>query len=602
MVQSLLGKDLNVLKLLKNILLIPVCILLTGICFAQNNNQLEKAESYLKSTEIDSAAWALKSVDLKKLSTFNKAKYHELNGFVLIRKDKQDDAFTDLMKAKQLYKSIDSLSQIAHINLSIIEILSSQDAISSQEFIDEYISYSEKSNDPKDKSHAYATLAITYLNTDNAPKALYYFDEAISSALKANDTILATDYLFNKGVVYNTVAKKYDSALSIFKKVVPIYKKNNDIDYISYSYNNQAEAYKKLGDYKTAIAYYKKADSIPLKKNNLQSKIIFYENIADVYEKTGDYKNAYLFNQKLNTFKDSINEVEQTIAISEIQTKYQTAEKEKQLLIQTEQKRQNRNIAFSLAAALLFVTIIGYLVYKNTKKKQHIAEQQREIEIRKTEKLLKDQELTIIDAMIEGQEKERQRLASDLHDSVGATLSAAKLQFSHLHQNKDKIKNTEELYLSTESLLNQAYQEVRSMAHIKNSGVIAKMGLLTAVKNLVKNVNGTNNLTLELEEFGLDGRLENSLEITVFRIIQELVTNIIKHAQATEASILITQHQETLNIIVEDNGRGFDAKKTLQKNGMGLSGIERRVEHNEGTMEIDSTIGKGTTIVIDIPL
>ena len=140
------------------------------------------------------------------------------------------------------------------------------------------------------------------------------------------------------------------------------------------------------------------------------------------------------------------------------------------------------------------------------------------------------------------------------------------------------------------------------MAHVKNSGVIAKNGLLPAVQKLARNASGVNGLTIEVEDYGLEERLENTLEISVFRIIQELVTNIIKHAQATQASIAINQYEDSLNIIIEDNGKGFNAKRLPQKEGMGLFSIEKRIEHLEGGIEIDSTPGKGTHILIDIPL
>jgi signal transduction histidine kinase len=193
-------------------------------------------------------------------------------------------------------------------------------------------------------------------------------------------------------------------------------------------------------------------------------------------------------------------------------------------------------------------------------------------------------------------------MASDLHDSVGATLAAAKLQFNYLKNNKGKLKNEDELFEKTSVLLDDAYTEIRAMAHLKNSGVIAKNGLLPAVEKLAKNVSATSALTIEVQDFGLDERLENSMEITVFRIIQELVTNIIKHSKASEASISITQHTDLLSIIVEDNGQGFNQKSIHEKDGMGLANIERRVEHLEGSIEVDSTKGKGTTVLIDIPI
>jgi hypothetical protein len=194
-------------------------------------------------------------------------------------------------------------------------------------------------------------------------------------------------------------------------------------------------------------------------------------------------------------------------------------------------------------------------------------------------------------------------MASDLHDSVGATLSAAKLQFNYLIDKKGDIEDTNELTKKISALLEDAYVEVRSMAHLKNSGVMAKNGLLPAIKKLAKNASDNDNFQIEVHSYGLDQRLDNSLEIAIFRIIQELVTNIIKHAEASEANIHITNHEDSLNIMVEDNGKGFNPNQITKTNkGMGISSIGKRIEHLNGTMTIESEINKGTTVIIDIPL
>jgi signal transduction histidine kinase len=251
--------------------------------------------------------------------------------------------------------------------------------------------------------------------------------------------------------------------------------------------------------------------------------------------------------------------------------------------------------------ALAFSLLIGYKANETEKEKIRAQENQK-LEAQKVVTLLKEQELATIDAMIAGQEKERQQLARDLHDSVGATLAAARLQFEHLQKHKGSLKNEDDIFKKIGQLLEEAYTEVRSMAHIKNSGVIAKFGLLPAIEKLARNIS-VSKLNIEVQDFGLNKRISNTLEITIFRIIQELVTNIIKHANATQASISLTQHSSTLNIIIEDNGIGFSPKQvTSKKDGMGLSSIERRVEHLEGVIEIDSNPNKGTTILIDIPL
>ena len=111
----------------------------------------------------------------------------------------------------------------------------------------------------------------------------------------------------------------------------------------------------------------------------------------------------------------------------------------------------------------------------------------------------------------------------------------------------------------------------------------------------------SNQLQIEVIDHGLDQRLENSLELTIFRIVQELVTNIIKHAEATEAAIHITNHEDSLNIMVEDNGKGFDTKAIAKQHGMGIHSIDKRIDNLGGTVTIESEINKGTTVIIDIP-
>jgi len=132
--------------------------------------------------------------------------------------------------------------------------------------------------------------------------------------------------------------------------------------------------------------------------------------------------------------------------------------------------------------------------------------------------------------------------------------------------------------------------------------VIAKEGLLPAVKKHAQNASSKHGLQINVNHFGLNKRLDNTLEITLFRIIQELITNIIKHAEASKAEISLTQLDNNLNIIVEDNGLGFDSSSIATKNGLGLTNIQKRVEHLHGNLEIDSQNGQGTTIIIEIQI
>ena len=416
------------------------------------------------------------------------------------------------------------------------------------------------------------------------------------------------------GVHYDLILKEtktgkifYQSALNSYNKIAYEYGKKHVKD-ILYNLGTIEE---ENGNYKKALFYLNQIDKTSIENRDYKDLILIYDYLYKTYKKENLLDSSLYFLEKKNNLNDSLKLIERANAVSEIITKYQTLEKEKQILtlennnLLNEAKAQNnRNLFLGSIIVLGIGIIIGVLTYKNTKRKQRIAEQEREIQIQKTEKILKEQELASIDAMLAGQEKERQRLANDLHDSLGGTLATVKLHFEHLKNNRDnpKADNVEELYAKTDNLLNEAYQKVRTIAHEKNSGVMANQGLLPAIKNLAKKVSYGNHLTIDIQDYGLEQRLDNHIEITIFRIIQELITNIIKHANATEIQISLTNHDAMLNIIVEDNGKGFDAKKLPQKEGMGLATIEKRIEHLEGSFEIDATPGKGTNIIINIPI
>ncbi len=329
----------------------------------------------------------------------------------------------------------------------------------------------------------------------------------------------------------------------------------------------------------------------------------FYNNrlASLIFQKEGNSDSAYHYLRKSVDIEYQLGYKNNTLESSILTVQNQTDKLKLDKLELDTQSRKNRNWATALGLLLIVGTAIGFLIHSTTKRKQLLAEQEKVLQEQKVATLLKEQELTTIDAMIEGQEKERQRIANDLHDDLGGLMATVKLHFDSLHS---KVKDdTDELYKKTNKLIDEAYLKIRAIAHAKNSGVIAKQGLLKAVEQMANKVSSANHVIIEVKDFGLDNRMENSLELTLFRIIQELIANIIKHAQATKAHIHLTNHGDTLNILVEDNGVGFkDPKIIANSEGMGLKSIDKRVAHLEGTLHIESEPGKGATVIIDIPI
>lgn len=553
--------------------------------FSEVQATLEQIDT-LKCTDYDKATWLF---------------YHALYHFEI---DQHHIAYQSILKGKQKFRLLKKDKDVTDCNMLLIDILSHQNNLKTniEAVINELTSYALEKKDTTVLLDTYRALVNKSIDLDNRKEALNYINKIIAIAKIQKDTFQLANNYMNIGTVFiSTDPINNDSALYYTHKATPVYKKYNDNRHLSYNYNNLGNIYKENGDYKKAIYYFKKADSVPLQKFFAKTKVVYYKNMADAFSKSKEYNKATIYLKKQIALQDSINDTQQNIAITGIKEKYDNEKLRADNLVSEAKRIKNKNYLYAALGLLAFGLITGFLIYKNIIRKKRIAEKDQQLAKQKVTNLLKEQELLAIDAMIEGQEKERQLIASDLHDDLGALMATLQLNFENL----DKHKNSEDsnvLFARTKSLISEAYQKIRKIAHAKNSGVIAKQGLLKAIKNNAHKISQLNDIDIDVREHGLENRLENSLELTIFRIVQELITNIIKHADASQVTIHFTNHEGLLNIMVEDNGKGFDTKSISKSKGMGIHSIEKRIESFEGTMTIESIIGKGTTIILDIPI
>ena len=578
--------------------------LIAAFSYAQNT-PLKDFERYVGEKNTLEASLALSKIKKNTLNATDLAKYDYLKANYYLLENKDNLAYSHYIASKQQYRKLDSLDKVAQINIDLVSLLVSieKNNIDHEIYLKEYLDYARKKNNPGYLSQAYMQIGKS-LYVSNTQTALDYFKKALIENLKTDDEVYTARIYQNIGATYaSDNINKLDSALYVYEKALEIYKRKNLNDYIFYIYTNKADAYSKKKEYKKAFAFFLKADSLTLTEFSTKKKIALYGYIANTYEESGDYKNALEYLNRLNTYKEILNENEQKKAIKEIDTKYKTQEKEIENLNLKNKLQTNRIIVYSFIGLLFVVLTIGILALKNISKKKKIAEQEKMIETQKLEKTLKEQELRDIDLILESQEKERQQIANELHDNLGSMLATLKLNFQNLKRNENAEKNGTNLYQKTDDLIEEAYQKVRNIAHLKNLGVVGSQGLLVAVKKMAEKMSVLERLKINVIPFGLTERLDNQTEVALFRMVQELCTNIIKHSAANEVNIYLTQHNPTeINIIIEDNGTGFDPKKNTQKGGIGLKSIEKKVEQMGGTFTIDSILTKGTTIIIDLPL
>jgi signal transduction histidine kinase len=412
-----------------------------------------------------------------------------------------------------------------------------------------------------------------------------------------NHSFFAT-YYYEKGIFYK-IDGDFNKAEHFFFKADSVASKNkyaNDLKVkIAWQLSHVKMQNNQLVEAKRFLATTRKA-STKLKES-------FYNNrlASLIFQKEGNYDSAYYYLRKSVDIEYELGYKNNTLESSILSVQNQTDKLKLDKLELESSTTRNRNWAILFCVLMVLGSVIGVLANKNTKRKQLLAEQEKALEQQKFSNLLKEKELSIIDAMIRGQERERQRVANELHDDLGSLMAAVKLQFNSLEATGKK--GNLDTYKKTESLIDEVYSKIRAIAHANNSGLIAKQGLLQAVNQMAEKVSVASGIDISVHDYGLDARLENSMELTLFRIIQELMANVLKHAGATEMNIHITNHGDTLNILAEDNGKGMmEMKNASVIKGMGLKSIDKRISYLHGTMKIESELGKGTVIILDIPL
>jgi signal transduction histidine kinase len=583
-----------------------ICLLfVTGSAFCQYSNVLVKYDKDIKDGKYEIACAKLKKIRPETLSKANHALYLCLTAKCYDMNNMPTKAFDSFIRAKKEYLAIDSIERAMEMNIHISYLLSAQEnnTNSHKKYDDELLEYVKKSNNLSFKITCYGHLATMSIDEEDYNKSLQYYRKALYLNRTVYNEKKEISLNNNIAVLFSEAFDMPDSALYYLDKNLPYLKKKGDTKALYHHYSNVAAANMHKGNFKKALDILWIAEKLPVSQL-VKKRSSNYELMAISYDSLHDYTNAYKYLSINKKFFDSLNVTNQNIAINEIQTKYQTKEKELENTVLKNDNKIQKIWLYSFIALLVGTIIIGFLIFINARKREKIADQDKLIERQKLDKVLKDYELNSIDMMLEGQEKERQRLANDLHDNLGSMLATLKLNFENLKMRKNELKGEEnKLYERTDELIEEAYQKVRRLAHAKNAGVFASQGLIPAIVKLAEKISIPGKLQINVIPFGFTDRLDNTLEIAIFRIIQELATNIIKHSRATEATIHLTHHDDNIiNIIIEDNGIGFKPDTLIDADGMGLTSIRKKARHLGGTFTIDATPGRGTTIIIDLPV
>jgi signal transduction histidine kinase len=498
----------------------------------------------------------------------------------------------------------------------------------------------EKAGAPELKQDAYDNLQRIYFTRSEYEKAIEYGTKSVQIAreLKAPQRIASA--LFNLSVAYNN-NKEFDKAIAAANEVVSISRTNGDDRVVAYGLSNLCDVNIKLKNIPAALNYelesyalakkvqdrdmeattltglamcylqqkeYAKAQDYAAQAvklhdelGNMTGKVSATKVLADIAFATGDPAKGYAYELFCDEYEQKhINQVLSKQS-SDLEKKYETEKKETQIkkleaekTVQQLTIRQKNTLNYILIGSAVTLLLISLLSYRTYKQKQ-IMQQQRIAELETQE------QLTATEAVLKGEEQERTRLAKDLHDGLGGMLSGIKYSFNTMKGNLVMTPENAQAFERSMDMLDSSIKEMRRVAHNMMPEALVKFGLDTALKDFCADINNSGALQVSYQSIGIENlTIDQTTAITIYRIVQELINNTMKHAAAKTALVQVTKTNNQLWVTVEDDGKGFDTALLNNARGIGWSNIQNRVEFLKGNLDVQSQKEKGTSVHIEI--
>jgi signal transduction histidine kinase len=486
-----------------------------------------------------------------------------------------------------------------------------------------------------------AMLLILYANLggllsimEQSDQSLYYSRKALPLAVQLKDSIMLAQIYQNIGAAFQTV--NTDSSLYYWKIALPLYKQQSQSRNLQNTYygmgrvflfkdsidkamtyfedavaadkksaeNNSSlqqgigGVYFKKGNYAKSIEYYQKALNICQQQGLRSDKLTIYYTLAMIYNKLHKPQLAYEYQKFYADLRDSLLNDSNIKTINQLEVKYRTSEKDKELaqkklqLAQQQDYLRKKNTwiaGISIGTLLLIVLLI--VSYRANRNKQRL-------QAKHIENLNQQQEIMQLKAQRQGEEEERIRLARELHDGIVAQFSAVKMNLSVLPEQHAGLSGAKD-FVRIIKHLDDATHALRKTAHNLMPDMLLENGLSEAIYYFCKDLEQSCGINIDYQQYVDLPRFLPEWELSLYRIVQELLQNVIKHAKATQVLVQLSYAEDILNITVEDNGKGFDtANKPVD--GIGLKNIRARINALKGHIDIESRQGSGTAVYIEV--
>lgn len=452
-----------------------------------------------------------------------------------------------------------------------------------------------KSKDKTSLQEALSNLGLNYIELKLYDSAKYYLNKAVVLANASGNKQMQTATALNFALIALR-SQQIDSIKPYVTKALKLSKANNLHEQEGLAQYGLAYYYLLKKNNAIAQLYADSALRLTQQYNipNLKQKL--YPLLSSLYYARQEPQQGYFYHNKSEIFNDSLLNTAITKHTILTEKKFETSRKEAQIKLQQSQLRQKNNLIYFLfagAVALLAISLLSYRNYRNRRKLQ-----QAKIDELETEK-----QLMATEAVLKGEEQERTRLAKDLHDGLGGMLSGIKFSLSNMKENLVMTPDNVHAFERSMDMLDSSIKEMRRVAHNMMPEILLKYGLDTALMEFCTEIDRNGVLHVNYQSVGVhEADIPQTISVTIYRIVQELLNNAIKHAHAK--NILVQLHQfnegKLLAITVEDDGNGFDTDLLKKSDGMGWLNIKNRVEFLKGRIDLQSAPGKGTSVMIEI--
>lgn len=438
-----------------------------------------------------------------------------------------------------------------------------------------------------------------YVDMGKPDSGAYYLQRSLAIAEQHNLVVLKKIALINLGNIYMS-SDSNELALSYFTRAQQITGHINPI------YSNAGNAM--MGGCYCALGQFDKGLPLLLTSLDEAQKLGLGQNIihinqmlAECYALKKDYTNAYKYHTAYDHLRDSIENKSRDQLVNQYEVKYRTAEKsrelaEKELYISRQDNylKKTRFVIAGIGILSLLLGITTVSLYRSRKQRSTMQAQQLQL-------LQQQQKIDQFKAFMEGEEKERTRIARELHDGLGGMMAAVKMNYSMLQNHYEQLTPTNpdiqaQDFEEIHEMLDEVNNELRRTAYNLMPNILALHGIAEAMKMYADSINNYKHLYINLQINGEPEIEDKFFELTLYRITQELIQNVMKHAEATNMLIQLTFSGSRITLQVKDNGKGFDT--TLVNTGLGLKNIHFRVQSFGGEIAVTSSASTGTSVLI----